>query len=88
MRGRLCIWIGTARPPQPRCSAAKRLPDLYSKGHRNPQGAALDAEGRLWVVEHGAQGGDELNLVQPGKQLWLARHYLWARTYGGRTALA
>ncbi len=58
------------------------LPDLYSKGHRNPQGAALDAEGRLWVVEHGAQGGDELNLVQPG------RNYGWpvityGRDYGG-----
>jgi aldose sugar dehydrogenase len=53
------------------------LPDLYSKGHRNPQGAALDAEGRLWVVEHGAKGGDELNLVEPGKQLWLAGDRLW-----------
>jgi glucose/arabinose dehydrogenase len=58
------------------------LPDLYSKGHRNPQGAALDAEGRLWVVEHGARGGDELNLVLPG------RNYGWpvityGRDYGG-----
>ncbi len=56
---------------------ADGLPDLYSKGHRNPQGAALDAEGRLWVVEHGAQGGDELNLVLPG------RNYGWpVITYG------
>lgn len=47
------------------------LPELYSKGHRNPQGATLDSEGRLWVVEHGARGGDELNLVRPG------RNYGW-----------
>ena len=41
-------------------------PAIWSYGHRNPQGAALDLEGRLWVSEHGARGGDELNLVQPG----------------------
>lgn len=40
--------------------------DTVSLGHRNPQGATLDAEGRLWLVEHGAQGGDELNLVREG----------------------
>lgn len=38
-----------------------------SLGHRNPQGLTLDAEGRIWLTEHGAQGGDELNLIQPGK---------------------
>lgn len=37
-----------------------------STGHRNPQGIAFDAEGGLWVVEHGARGGDELNLVREG----------------------
>lgn len=42
------------------------LPGVYSMGHRNPQGAALDANGQLWVVEHGAQGGDELNRVEEG----------------------
>jgi aldose sugar dehydrogenase len=49
----------------------KALPELYSKGHRNPQGATLDAAGQLWVVEHGAQGGDELNRVEAG------RNYGW-----------
>jgi glucose/arabinose dehydrogenase len=39
---------------------------VLSIGHRNPQGAALDGQGRLWLVEHGAQGGDELNLVREG----------------------
>ncbi|WP_420587106.1 PQQ-dependent sugar dehydrogenase [Ruegeria sp.] len=41
-------------------------PELWSYGHRNPQGAGLDARGNLWVSEHGARGGDEVNLVQPG----------------------
>ena len=36
-----------------------------SRGHRNPQGLAIDAQGRIWVAEHGAMGGDELNLIAP-----------------------
>jgi aldose sugar dehydrogenase len=39
---------------------------VWSTGHRNPQGAALDLQGRLWAVEHGPRGGDELNLIAPG----------------------
>lgn len=43
------------------------VPSIWSFGHRNPQGMALDsAGGDLWVVEHGPRGGDELNLVRPG----------------------
>ncbi len=42
------------------------VPGLHSFGHRNIQGAALDGEGQLWVVEHGARGGDEVNRVMPG----------------------
>jgi aldose sugar dehydrogenase len=41
--------------------------EVFSSGHRNVQAMAFDAQGRLWVVEHGARGGDELNLVQKGK---------------------
>ncbi len=41
-------------------------PEIWSFGHRNPQGANLDLQGRLWVSEHGARGGDEVNLVKPG----------------------
>ncbi len=41
--------------------------EIWSLGHRNPQGAALDAEGRLWTVEHGARGGDEINRPEAGK---------------------
>ena len=42
-------------------------PHIWSYGHRNPQGLAVDAvTGRLWAHEHGPQGGDELNLIQKG----------------------
>ncbi|MEM0943802.1 MAG: PQQ-dependent sugar dehydrogenase, partial [Pseudomonadota bacterium] len=41
-------------------------PEAWSVGHRNPQGFALDAEGRLWTNSHGARGGDEINLIEPG----------------------
>ncbi len=44
------------------------LPEIWSYGHRNPQGLVIDAEHeRVWVTEHGPQGGDELNLVERGK---------------------
>ena len=42
------------------------LPEIWSYGHRNPQGAGLDARGTLWTSEHGARGGDEVNRVQKG----------------------
>lgn len=42
------------------------LPEIWSYGHRNPQGAGLDLEGRLWVSEHGAKGGDEVNRIVKG----------------------
>ncbi|MEM8592730.1 MAG: PQQ-dependent sugar dehydrogenase, partial [Pseudomonadota bacterium] len=41
-------------------------PGIWSFGHRNPQGMAMDAEGRIWTVEHGAAGGDEINLISRG----------------------
>lgn len=52
-------------------------PEIWSYGHRNILGAALDAKGRLWEAEMGPQGGDELNLVVK------ARDYGWPTiTYG------
>ena len=43
--------------------------ETLTRGHRNPQGLARDAAGDLWAAEHGPRGGDELNLLEPG------RHY-------------
>ena len=43
--------------------------ETLTRGHRNPQGLARDAAGDLWATEHGPRGGDELNLLEPG------RHY-------------
>lgn len=54
------------------------LPDTYSYGHRNVQGAYLHPEtGQLWVNEHGPRGGDEINRIEAGK------NYGWPKiTYG------
>jgi glucose/arabinose dehydrogenase len=47
-------------------------PEIWSYGHRNPQGAALHPQtGKLWTVEHGPAGGDEVNIPLPG------RNYGW-----------
>jgi cytochrome c2 len=40
--------------------------ERISLGHRNPQGVIRDSQGRIWSVEHGPRGGDELNLIVPG----------------------
>ncbi len=46
----------------------KWAPEVWSLGHRNIQGAAIHpATGKLWTVEHGARGGDELNIPEAGK---------------------
>ena len=57
---------GSAPADNPFTANPDALPTLYSHGHRNLQGAALDATGRLWTLEHGPAGGDELNLIEPG----------------------
>jgi aldose sugar dehydrogenase len=41
--------------------------ETWSTGHRTPYGLAFSPDGRLWEVEHGPRGGDELNLIEPGK---------------------
>jgi aldose sugar dehydrogenase len=59
---------GSVPPDNPFVGKAGALPEIYSIGHRNIQSAALHPEsGKLWIVEHGARGGDELNVVEPGK---------------------
>jgi aldose sugar dehydrogenase len=57
-------------------------PGYFSLGHRNIQGAALDLSGRLLVTEHGAQGGDELNAPEAGRNYgWPVISY--GENYGG-----
>ena len=58
---------GSPAPGNPFLDKANVLPEIWTYGHRNVQGAALDDKDRLWIVEHGPRGGDELNLLQPGK---------------------
>ncbi|MEK8049314.1 PQQ-dependent sugar dehydrogenase [Ideonella sp. DXS22W] len=62
-------------------------PEIWSWGHRNVQGAAIHpATGELWTVEHGPQGGDELNLTQPGRNHgWPVITY--GRNYGTGTRI-
>jgi glucose/arabinose dehydrogenase len=58
------------------------LPEIWSYGHRNSQGATLGPDGRLWMHEHGPQGGDEINRPEPGKNYgWPIITY--GENYGG-----
>jgi glucose/arabinose dehydrogenase len=41
--------------------------ETWTSGHRTPYGLAFAPDGRLWEIEHGPRGGDELNLIEPGK---------------------
>jgi glucose/arabinose dehydrogenase len=58
---------GSPAKDNPYSSEKGALPEIWSMGHRNIQAAALDSRGRLWEIEHGTRGGDELNLVEKGK---------------------
>lgn len=59
------------------------LPEIWSYGHRNPQGAGLDLQGVLWVSEHGARGGDEVNRIKKAANFgWPVISY--GRHYSGR----
>ncbi|WP_375690697.1 PQQ-dependent sugar dehydrogenase [Pseudooceanicola sp. LIPI14-2-Ac024] len=65
-------------------------PAIWSYGHRNPQGMAVDATGQLWVNEHGAQGGDEVNRIRRGANYgWpviaYGRHYSGQKIGEGTT---
>ena len=68
---------GKALADNPFVTTDGALPEIWSYGHRNLQAATLDGEGRLWTVEHGPKGGDELNRPEAGK------NYGWPKvTYG------
>lgn len=68
---------GSAPADNPFAGRAGALTTIWSYGHRNMQSATLDRQGRLWTVEHGPRGGDELNRPEAG------RNYGWPEvTYG------
>ena len=58
---------GSAPPDNPLAGQPNAQPEIWTLGHRNVQAAAFDPQGRLWGIEHGTRGGDELNLIQKGK---------------------
>jgi glucose/arabinose dehydrogenase len=59
---------GSVPPDNPFIGKAGARPEVWSYGHRNIQAAALNpATGKLWTIEHGARGGDELNIPLPGR---------------------
>ena len=63
---------GSVPPDNPFVGKAGYLPEIYSLGHRSPQGLAMNpATGAIWENEHGPLGGDELNIILPG------RNYGW-----------
>jgi glucose/arabinose dehydrogenase len=69
---------GTAPQDNPFAGRADALPEVYTYGHRDPDGVLMHPQtGELWAVEHGPMGGDELNIIHPGN------NYGWPEvTYG------
>jgi len=69
---------GRVPEDNPFADGSDGAPEVYSYGHRNAQGIALHPEtGEVWLHEHGPRGGDEINIVRPG------RNYGWpVITYG------
>ena len=74
---------GTVPSNNPFANIAYAQPEIWSYGHRNPQGAVIDESGQLWVTEHGAKGGDEVNRVKKGANYgWPVISY--GKHYSGR----
>ena len=70
---------GTVPPDNPFVGKAGHKPEIFSYGHRNPQGITIHPEtGEVWASEHGPLGGDEVNIIQPG------RNYGWPLVTFGR----
>jgi len=73
---------GSVPPGNPFASQAGALPEIWSYGHRNAQGATLTPDGNLWMHEHGPQGGDEINVPLAGHNYgWPVITY--GENYGG-----
>ena len=71
---------GSVPADNPFVGQAGIQPEIWTYGHRNPQGATLDLDGNLWTAEHGARGGDEINRIERGANYgWpvisYGRHY-------------
>ncbi|WP_369093881.1 PQQ-dependent sugar dehydrogenase [Massilia sp. X63] len=67
---------GKAAPGNPLAAQKGALPELWSIGHRNIQGMTVDPQGRVWASEHGPRGGDEINLIEGGKNYgWPLQSY-------------
>lgn len=74
---------GTVPDDNPFRNTAGAMPEIYSYGHRNPQGMARHpGTGAIWLHEHGPKGGDEINIVRPGVNYgWPVITY--GRSYAG-----
>jgi glucose/arabinose dehydrogenase len=80
--GKILRLDGTGDAPQgnPFADRVDAVKTIWSYGHRNIQGLAYDSLRKVvWASEHGALGGDELNRIQKGGQLWMAGGYLQPR---------
>jgi glucose/arabinose dehydrogenase len=82
---------GSVPPDNPFVKNKEYLPEIYTLGHRNPLGLYFRANGELWSTEEGPQGGDELNLIEAGKnygwpEVGLGRHYTGEPMAKGFTA--
>ena len=79
------IMMGPAMSMDPNVDLGKTLTldlttgetSIFTMGHRNPEGLAIDSAGRIWETEHGPNGGDELNLLTQGE------NYGWPNTTYG-----
>lgn len=85
---------GSIPPDNPFVKREGALPDIWSYGHRNVQGATLNpATGELWICEHGPQGGDEVGIVRAGENhgwpvITYGREYVTGFTIGDGTERA
>ena len=75
--------LGKTPPDNPFVGRPDARPEIYSNGHRNPQGLTLHPEtGQIWEAEHGPRGGDEINILNPGVNYgWPVITY--GRSYAG-----
>ena len=84
---------GSTPSDNPFVGRSGALPEIWSYGHRNPQGATMNPKGMLWIHEHGPRGGDEINLPRAGANYgWplvsYGRNYDFTAVGDGKSAQA